>query len=1038
MRRILHTILILDYSFMKRSDTIFILMLLTATFLCVATQAQYYFDKLGEDDGLSDNRVTCFLKDKTGFLWIGTKNGLNRYDGKTFKVFKPSTGNSISNEVINDIVQDAQGRIWVATMSGLNIYDPVSNHWETLMPADTDSKTDLPNYLIWDLQVDDKNRIWIVSDVWELSFIDPATRKITYYDWPSVWKEKRFANASLYRSIQKIERRNDYEWWLATTIGLFSVSIESRKFEFHGSGPTGSIRDLKYDELKNRVYTVTENGLLYCYDEKTDRYFETVINPQSYPAVSRDKHKPGADQLLLSHPHGLLQLNTITQKATLIKHQQLLSSTLLEGGTNTTYNDNMGMTWIGTSNGINYFNNRNHLADFIPLTIASDKEASDGMSAAFYDSIDKRYYIASIKTHELFVIDDITGNITSIRSVEGRSLSGCTNICVDNHNNIWLLTETNVYRYDRVNRYFSLFPTPNKGSPVIFHDFLEDRNGDYWFASFQGGVYHYKAKEKKFYNYYIKDGFYSKSVTALKNDPVNNAIWLGTYNYGLFRYDLDSSRFSNHTQLKEYEQLNLIRDLETDATQKLWVSTFVSGLFFCTGCQTFSKPFNHLSIKEGLTHSGYFSMAADNTNRMWLLGEKGLSVIDQNGNFLYEVKKHPVISFSNYATDVSYPKRISFNSAKNELLVPVSGGLIIYYPDQKIPVAPFPIALTDIIIGGKPALFDSTRIAAGGIDIPYKSNSISFSFAALNYANKEGIQYEYKLHESDETWNSLGNSTTANFPDISSGRYTFLIRARDSDGNLSSNVASFSFTIMPPFWKTWWFLLLMAWAICAIVYIIYKYQLNKKLEVERLRMRIARDLHDDIGSALSSINVLSKVALSKGSDQAEISGYLSKIKDSTMITMESMSDIVWAINPKNDKLGALVSRMKEFVVDICEAQGIELSFALPIELEKISLDLPKRKNLFLIFKEAVNNAVKYSQCNLLRINFERHGNKLRMTILDNGRGFDQSAVVRGNGLVNMKERARECGGSLQIGSSAKGTEITLEMPLTRFGISSNR
>jgi signal transduction histidine kinase/ligand-binding sensor domain-containing protein len=1017
-----------------------ILILLSAILLCGRMHAQYYFYKLTEENGLSDNRVTCFLKDKTGFLWIGTKNGLNRYNGTSFKVFRPSAGNSISSEVINDIVQDNQGRIWVATMSGLNIYDPTSDRWETMMPASTDVKTDLPNYLIWDLCVDEKNRIWIVSDVWELSVIDPLTRKITYYNWPSVWEEQRFATAPLYKSIQKIERKSENEWWLGTTIGLFSVNIQSGGFQFYGAGSTGSIRDLKYDKVHGKVFTVSENGQLFCYEEKTQRYYPLNIDQQVYPARTWSKNKTGADLLLMSHPEGLLELDTRTQKATVIKHQQSLTATLSPGGTNNIYADGGGMTWVGTSNGINYFSNQNRLADFIPLTIASEKNAEDGMSAAFYDSTGGRYYIASIQTHELFIIDDRTGNISSIQSAEDRQLSGCTNICVDNHNNIWLLTETNVYRYDKNKMKLSLFRTPNNDKPVIFHDFLEDRNGDYWFATFQDGVYHYKTKEKKFYSYYVKDGFYSKSVTALKNDPVENAIWLGTYNYGLFRYTPDSNLFINsgHMRDSNYDQLNLIRDIETDATRKLWVSTFVSGLYFCVGCKTFKKSFNHLTIKEGLTHNGYLSIAADSKNRMWLLGEKGLSVIDQSGNFMYDVKKHPVLAFSNYAPDVSYPKRIFFNSKKNELLVPVSGGLMLYYPDQDIPAAQFPVVLTDIIVDGKSILFDSSHLTTGSIDIPYKSNSLSFRFAALNYANREGMQYEYKLHESDKEWKSLGNSNAANFPDIASGRYTFLIRAKDSNGNLSANVASFSFNILPPFWKTWWFLLLMVWAAGAIVYIIYRYQLNKKLEVERIRLRIARDLHDDIGSALTSINVLSKVALSKGSDQRELSGYLSKIKDSTMITMESMSDIVWAINPKNDKLEALVSRMKEFVVDICEAQGIELNFLLPAELEKVSLDLSKRKNLFLIFKEAVNNAVKYSYCSLLHIEFEKTGHKLRMMIKDNGNGFDQSVTTQGNGLVNMKDRATECSGVLHIESSGNGTSIILEMPLTRFGILANR
>src|SRR5688572_24797793 len=165
----------------------FFLHFLILPFTCLLStpmQGQYYFDQLTEENGLSDNRVTCFMKDRTGFLWIGTKNGLNRFDGNSYKVFKPAGVNSISSEEINDIVQDTAGKIWVATMNGINSYDPQKNRWETMMPNEGDTEDGLPNYLVWDLYADEQNRIWIVSDVWEFSVYDPASKKFTFYDWP--------------------------------------------------------------------------------------------------------------------------------------------------------------------------------------------------------------------------------------------------------------------------------------------------------------------------------------------------------------------------------------------------------------------------------------------------------------------------------------------------------------------------------------------------------------------------------------------------------------------------------------------------------------------------------------------------------------------------------------------------------------------------------------------------------------------------------------------------------------------------------------
>ncbi|MEQ1677299.1 MAG: two-component regulator propeller domain-containing protein, partial [Chitinophagaceae bacterium] len=135
-------------------------------------------------DGLSDKRVTCFHKDKKGFMWIGTRNGLNRYDGHSFKVFRPGAGNSISNEIINDIEEDSRGRIWVATMEGLCIYDPATGAWETMVPDPEKRTNGLPNYIIWDIDIDKKDIVWVASDVFEFTRYDMNTRQFTFYDWP--------------------------------------------------------------------------------------------------------------------------------------------------------------------------------------------------------------------------------------------------------------------------------------------------------------------------------------------------------------------------------------------------------------------------------------------------------------------------------------------------------------------------------------------------------------------------------------------------------------------------------------------------------------------------------------------------------------------------------------------------------------------------------------------------------------------------------------------------------------------------------------
>lgn len=1156
-----------------------------------AAKAQYFFKKLTEENGLSDNHVTCFLKDTTGFLWIGTKNGLNRYDGHSFRIFKPTSGNSISNEVINDIVQDAAGKLWVATMNGLNIYDPSTNQWETIMPDDKDSHLGIPSTVIWDLAVDKNNKIWIVSDVWEFSVYDPVIKKFTYYNWPSFKEQKIFESFNRYRSIQKIVPKSDNEWWLGTTIGLFSLDIQSGEFRFYGAGYGDNVIDIKYDKARQNVFMVTESGLLFCYDETKKLYKEISITQHSYPVVQWNKNKLPKDILLMPHSRGIIEVNTLTGEAMLITHHVSLSFSLLPGETRHIYTDNTGMVWVGTFNGISYYNSRNGVADFIPLTGTSGKESTDQMSAALYDTVDGKYYITAVQSKEVFVIDDRTGSISTINSIEGNPLSGCTNICTDRHNTIWLLTETNVYRYDRGKKQFQLFPTPTNNEKVLFQDFIEDATGNYWLATWHNGLYQYKTKEKVFRRFTGKDHISTRGISSLTSDPVDSAVWIGTFEHGIFRYDPRLDTVINYVETPanpDYRQLSLVRDIETDASGKLWLTTVGGGLYVYRRGYPYEKSFTQITAKKGLTHSSYFSIATDHAGKLWLLSGKGLSAIDTSGKFLYEAANHPVLGLANYAPAMNYPKRIFYNKINNELLVPVAGGLMLYYLDKEIPSGSFPIVFTEISVDEHSVIHDPNYIAKKTITVPFRSNSWSFQFAALNYDARGDLHYEYKLHENDKEWKPAGISGTLNFPDLSSGHYTFMIRAKDSNGNISG-IASLSFFIRPPFWKTTWFITAVIVLLSAVLFfwirslqrklkaekilnyfatslygqntvddifwdvakncisqlrfedcVIYLYQPQKKslvqkaaygpknpgkheisnpmeipygkgivgtvtatekpvivkdtrkderyivddqsrrseiavpifvegklfgvidsehsrknfytrwhlrllqkiagicsnkiskyLVAEKVRTDIARDLHDEMGSTLTNINIMSTLALQQTGTDA-ISTNLQKIKNYSGEIMESMSDIVWAINPQNDSMDRMILRMRELAEELLEPARINYSFREEGMVKTLKLDVNQRKELYLVFKEAVNNAVKYSGASELLILLKEEQNALYMQVKDNGTGFDTTKNFSGSGIPNMHSRADRINADLQIHSApGHGTSVSVTLPAIR-------
>jgi signal transduction histidine kinase len=219
----------------------------------------------------------------------------------------------------------------------------------------------------------------------------------------------------------------------------------------------------------------------------------------------------------------------------------------------------------------------------------------------------------------------------------------------------------------------------------------------------------------------------------------------------------------------------------------------------------------------------------------------------------------------------------------------------------------------------------------------------------------------------------------------------------------------------------------------ALGYLFYYLKMQRKLEAERLRTRLARDLHDDIGSSLSSISILSDMAGKNGPASLEETQLIfNKISESSHKTMESMKDIVWTVNPENDAVESLLTRMRIYCSEILESKGVEYDFKADKDVEDVKLAMEQRRNFYLIFKEAINNVAKYSKCGKVTIAIYKTEDKIGMKITDDGIGFDVAgAMNKGNGLKNMKERAKLMNGNFTIESTMrKGTSTTLVFPLT--------
>jgi signal transduction histidine kinase/ligand-binding sensor domain-containing protein len=370
--------------------------------------------------------------------------------------------------------------------------------------------------------------------------------------------------------------------------------------------------------------------------------------------------------------------------------------------------------------------------------------------------------------------------------------------------------------------------------------------------------------------------------------------------------------------------------------------------------------------------------------------------------------------------------------AAGDLWITTLAGVVHIPPELRRSVpAPPPVELIDVLQDG--AHLD----AANGLRLPSHRNRIELRFAALSYRDPGRLRYQVRLHPS-APWNDATGPPSFRFVDLPPGTYEAEVRASLDGLHWSEAPAGLSFTVLPPYWRTWWFVSLVVAALASAIYALYHYRVRQLLKLERMRTRIAADLHDDIGSSLSRIAIQSDLIRRPAALPPEASErLLSDIGTSARSLVDSMSDIVWSIDPKRDDLGSLVSRVRQFALDMLEPLGVSLSLTVPDGASRVRLAPEQRRHLHLFFKEAIHNIAKHSGCRNAAITLRLDGVKLAVEVRDDGRGFDGSSapVSRGgHGLDSMRARADQLGGSLSVASAeGQGTRLLLTCSIGHVG-----
>ena len=425
--------------------------------------------------------------------------------------------------------------------------------------------------------------------------------------------------------------------------------------------------------------------------------------------------------------------------------------------------------------------------------------------------------------------------------------------------------------------------------------------------------------------------------------------------------------------------------------------------------------------KTGYTATSVYGLVEDPYGFFWIATDNRLHRLNPStGHFDYFDKNDGL--FNNKIADGFYMSNegelfIGFNGAINS----INTGNIAF--NKKQPV----VFVSRLDVKGQLRNFD----AENKITIKPGERNIIVEFAALNYSQSQKNRFGFWLEGYDSTWRYTGERIL-NLMNLEGGNHKLHVKASNNDG-VWSKENIYEFKVIPPFQKTIWFRLLIFAIIAGLVSLIFVYRKQQTKRMEKIRNRIATDLHDDMGSTLSSIRIFSDVAKKQIEEvKPETVQLLDRISNNATSLSENMQDIIWTIRSDNDTLEDLVSRMREFGLRVCDAKHIRFNTMVSQSFKASKLSLEQRRNLYLIFREALNNAVKYAESTQIDLILNLKRRFLKMELNDNGKGFDIAAIKRGNGLNNLEKRAKEINGQIEIKSvPGKGTCINLMVILKK-------
>lgn len=980
-------------------------------------QESFVYRSFAADLTLRNQTVTALTQSTDGFIWIGTTHGLFRYDGHQFIHWHSGAGREgLISPFVTDLLPEGDRYLWIATKEGLSRLDRTV---DTFAHYTKRSVHDFPSKILHSITPDPLGRgLWLLGDNRNPVLFQAETGIQSSIRWKEFIAEQGISDKVYLNTNRMVSSADGRHLWLGTNIGLFQYELYTEQLKFlGGKRPNGRLAECTsiWEDKQGRVYVNVGGGGLMRYDPPSDTWAAWDVFPDAPTATDVFygwSLQAFRDSLLLAGTtEGLMVFNTLRETFRVERNSPDQLHSISGGGVLSLFADDAGLVWVGTQQGLSRIDPL--LQQFNRVQVYASRDTV--VQALWQHPGTGQVLLAPRGKGPLRVWSPNTSQATYLYAPGPGSVffEEVQAFAADEQDGLWFCDRNRLFRLDLKtwNLEERTLPTAAYG----FTDIQYTQSNGLFLSARYAGAMHYDTQSGILTQLKAADFDLGVQINSCYWDDRTRALWLPS-NWGLLaRYHPETGVWNDFRHIPEQPNTlasELPRRLQKGLHHDLWIITEPGGISrYWLEADSFSNYFT----AQGLPVNLFDDLMPDSEGQLWLKYQHKLC------RWHPETGQARVYDWR-YGLELADWGSYFHQNKQGQLLLGTVGGFLLFDPTRLSSNTSSPRPKLLLVEASNRTL---PLVAGQPIELSHHEHTLHFHFAALSFQLSEELRYFHLLEGADTDWLEASAGRTALYANLPPGVYRFRLRVLNSDGVEAELASPLIFRIRPHFSQTPVFRLLLLLLIVGAVFAVYRYRMNRVLEMERLRNRIAGDLHDDIASTISSISFYSAFAAEEAKEIPKLRAVLETIGNNSREALDKMRDIVWTIRSTDTTGLDLFQRMEYFGRGLCETKGIQFSIRGQANWGQKNLSPDMKKQLLLIFKEVLNNALKYSNCGHFEVIAGRVGQTRHwMEFRDDGVGFDPDEVRSGTGLQSLRWRVQQLGGEWQLRSTpGLGTSI---------------